>query len=51
MDRKTRFDKQFQETLTNFAMNIDFMNNQQKKVNELVTKAQKETDSTVKNMD
>lgn len=46
--RKKKFDKEFSEkTLINFALNIEFMKNEQKKVEKLVQQAVNSTEKTI----
>ena len=40
MDRKKKFDNEFEQTVGNFTLNIDFLKMQSKKVNELVSKSE-----------
>ena len=49
-DRKKKFDKQFENTLMNFTINMDFLNRQSEQVSDLVMKAEELQDKTASNI-
>ena len=46
IDRKNGFDKQYEQTLKNFGLNIDFLVHQQRLAQKLVDKIEDDTDAT-----
>ena len=49
-DRKKKFDQQFENTLMNFTINMDFLNRQSEQVSDLVMKAEELQDKTASNI-